>query len=170
MVSVLPEGGEARTATMMHDMRCGRTGGNLALIALLSLNLSACAMHWPWKRRPPPPPQPVQQVIIVPAAPVSSSPILQYWDRNTLLLDLTAARGEGGATVTPIKALGWPVRLEFRVLPGSIGRLEVVGAQRVIFAVPSQGTALLLRLTPDAYRPDTGQITLRWSAADDSAH
>ena len=35
MVSVLPEGGEARTATMMHDMRCGRTCGNLALIAIL---------------------------------------------------------------------------------------------------------------------------------------
>ena len=155
---------------MMHDMRCGRTCGKLALIAMLSLNLSACAMHWPWKRRPAPPSQPVQQVTIVPDTSVAATPILQYWDRNTLLLDLTAARGEGSAIVTPIKALGWPRRLEFRVQPGSIGRLEVVGAQRVIFAVPSQGTALLLRLTPDAYRPDTGQITLRWSAADDSAH
>jgi hypothetical protein len=170
MVSVLPEGGEARTATMMHDMRCGRTCGILALIAMLSLNLSACAMHWPWKRRPAPPPQPVQQVTIVPDTPVAATPILQYWDRNTLLLDLTAVRGEGSATVTPIKALGWPVRLEFRVQPGSIGRLEVAGAQRVVYAVPSQGAALLLRLAPSAYRTDTGQITLRWSAADDSAH
>jgi hypothetical protein len=169
MVSVLPESGEARTATMMHDMRCGRTCATLALIAILLLNLSACAMHWPWKRRPAPPPQPVQQVTIVPDVP-AATPILQYWDRNTLLLDLTAAHGDGGATVTPIKALGWPVRLEFRVQPGSIGRLEVVGAQRVLYAVPSQGAALLLRLAPSAYRTDTGQITLRWSAADDSAH
>ena len=154
---------------MMHDMRCGRTCGKLALSAILLMSLSACAMHWPWKRGPAPPPQPVQQVTIVPDMP-AATPILQYWDRNTLLLDLTAAHDEGGATVTPIKALGWPVRLEFRVQPGSIGRLEVVGAQRVLYAVPSQGAVLLLRLAPSAYHTDTAQITLRWNAADDSAH
>ena len=62
------------------------------------------------------------------------------------------------------------MRLEFRVQPGSFGRLEVVGAQRVVFAVPAQGAPLLLKLAPGAYRADTAQITLRWSAADDSAH
>jgi hypothetical protein len=155
---------------MMHDRRCGKTCRNLALIAMLSLSVSACAMHWPWTRRPAPPPQPVHQVTIVPDASVATTAIVQYWDRNTLLLDLTAASGEGSATVTPIKALGWPVRLEFRVRPGTFGRLEVVGAQRVIFAVPSQGAPLLLRLAPSAYRTDTAQITVRWSAADDSAH
>ena len=151
----------------MNHMRCGRSCRNLALIATLGLSVSACAMHWPWKRQPVPPPQPVHQVTIVPDAPTA---IAQYWDRNTLLLDLTGARGEGSATVTPIKALGWPVRLEFRVQPGSIGRLEVVGAQRVVFAVPSQGAPLLLQLAPSAYHTDTGQITLRWSVAADSAH
>ena len=154
---------------MMKDKLCGATGRHAAVLVMLSLSLAACAMHWPWQRRPHPPPQPVQQVSIVADASASATTILQYWDRNTLLLDLTTAGGEGGAIVTPIKALGWPVRLEFRVLPGSIGRLEVVGAQRVLYAVPSQGGALLLRLAPSAYRTDTGQITLRWSAADDSA-
>jgi hypothetical protein len=143
---------------------------NIALIAALSLMLAGCAMHWPWKRRPVPPPQPVQQVSIVSDASGPATTILQYWDRNTLLLDLSGAAGEGGASITPIKALGWPIRLEFRVRPGSIGRLEVVGAQRVLFAVPAQGEPLLLKLAPSAYRADTREITLRWSAAEDSAH
>jgi len=141
----------------------------LSLIGLLWLNVSGCALHWPWKRHPPPPPQPVQQLTIVADAPLAAGAIMQYWDRNTLLLDLTAVGAEGSATLTPIKALGWPVRLEFRVQPGSFGLLTVVGAQRVIYSVPSQGAPLLLRLAPSALHSDTGQITLRWSAADDSA-
>ena len=168
MVSALAEGGEAKTATMMKLDR--GTCRSLALIAVLSLSVSACAMHWPWKRRPLPSPQPVHEVTIVPDAAGAPTTIVQYWDRNTLQLDLTAASGEGGATLSAIKALGWPVRLEFRVQPGSIGRLEILGAQRVVFAVPAQGAPLLLKLAPGAYSADTPQITVRWSAADDSAH
>jgi hypothetical protein len=155
---------------MMKHMPCGRSWRRLALIATLSLGLSACAMHWPWKRRPLPPPEPVQQVTIVPDASAAAATLVQYWDRNTLLLDLTALGGEGGATVTPIKALGWPIRLEFRVRPGSIGRLEVLAAQRVVYAVAAEGAPLLLKLAPSAYHADTTQIILRWSAADGSAH
>ena len=155
---------------MKQDRRRSSSWRNIALITALSLVLSACAMHWPWKRRPVAPPQPVQQVSIVTDASAPAATILQYWDRNTLLLDLSAVGGEGGASITPIKALGWPIRLEFRVRPGSIGRLEVLGAQRVLFAVPAQGAPLLLKLAPSAYHADTEQITLRWSAADDSAH
>jgi hypothetical protein len=154
----------------MNDVLRGRVCRNMALIAMLALSLSACAMRWPWKRHPPPPPQPAHQVTIVPDAGVAATAIAQYWDRNTLLLDLTAAGGQGSASLTPIEALGWPIRLEFRVQPGNFSRLEVVGAQRVIFAVPLQGAPVLLRLAPSAYHTDTGQITLRWSAADDSAH
>jgi hypothetical protein len=155
---------------MVHDRLCNSSCRNAALIAALALMLSGCGMHWPWKRRPVVPPQPVQQVSIVMDASAPAATILQYWDRNTLLLDLSGVGAEGGASITPIKALGWPIRLEFRVRPGSIGRLEVLGAQRVLFAVPAQGAPLLLKLAPSAYHADTEQITLRWSAADDSAH
>jgi hypothetical protein len=155
---------------MKQHRRRSSSRRNIALVAALSLVLSACAMHWPWKRRPVPPPQPVQQVSIASDAAGAVVTIPQYWDRNTLLLDLSAVNGEGGANITPIKALGWPIRLEFRVRPGSIGRLEVLGAQRVLYAVPAQGEPLLLKLAPSAYHADTPQITLRWSAAADSAH
>ncbi len=155
---------------MMNHMPGSGSCRRFALLAMLSLSASACAMHWPWMRRPPPPPQPVHQLTIAPDASANAATITQYWDRNTLLLDLSSVNGEGGATLTPIKALGWPVRMEFRVQPGSIGRLEVLAAQRVAFEVPSQGAPLLLKLAPGAYQADTAQITIRWSVAADSAH
>ena len=104
------------------------------------------------------------------AAPPSArpAPIAQYWDRNTLLVDLTHVAGEGGATLTPVSANGgWPVRLEFRVRPGSVARLQVLGAQRVIFIVPAHGAAEVFKLDPGVYLADTTRITLQWSAAGD---
>jgi hypothetical protein len=144
-----------------------RSDFRAALAALLlCLPLSACAMHWPWKRHPKPAPAPVHYVTAVSDA----GGISQYWDRNTLQLDLTGLSGEGHATVTPINAVGWPIRLEFMVRPGSFGQLEVVGAQRVVFEIPAQGKNLLLKLAPGVYAENTEGITLRWSAADGSAH
>lgn len=150
-----------------HLRRAG--AARSASVVLLGLSLSGCALHWPWHRRAAPPPQPVHALIVTPDASAGSLAIQQFWDRNTLLIDLSGISGVGAATLTPIKELGWPIRLEFRVVPGSIARLEVQGAQRVVYVVPSQGTAELLRLAPGAYLPDTAQITLRWSAADATA-
>lgn len=98
------------------------------------------------------------------------APILQYWHRNTLQVDLSSQSGEGGAMLRPVSGHAWPIRIEFKVQPGSFANLEVVGAQRVVFEVPAQGAPVLFRLAPGSYAHDTAQITLRWSAADDSAH
>jgi hypothetical protein len=134
-------------------------------IAGLCLALSACALHWPpWKHRPQPPPPPVTYVTVV----SQSGAITQYWDRNTLQLDLTALSGEGSASVSQIKSVGWPIRLEVLVRPGSFARLEVVGAQRDVFEVPPQGANLVFKLVPDLYPSSTDTINLRWSAADGS--
>jgi hypothetical protein len=129
--------------------------------------LSACAIHWPWKHKPKPAPQPVHYVTLAPDA----APISEYWDRNALQFDLTALSGEGSATLSQIASVGWPVRLEFLVRPGSFGQLEVVGAQRVVYLVPTQGSAnLVFKLASGVYPADTRSITLRWRAADDSQH
>jgi hypothetical protein len=141
----------------------------VVLLAALCLTLTGCVSHWhwPWKHKQKPAPQPVHYVTVVSE---NAGTINQYWDRNTLQFDLTALSGGGAATVSQIKSVGWPIRLEFLVRPGSIGVLEVMAAQRVLFQVPSQGKNLVLKLTPGVYLPDTESITLRWSAADDSAH
>ncbi len=168
---------------MKNDLLRARTGCRAPLLpaallpAALALGLAGCAMHWPWKSRVPPPPVPVNEVAIVagveapdPGTAAATPAITQYWDRNTLLIDMTAIAGAGAATMTPLPGRGWPVRLEFRVVPGRIARLDVRGAQRVVFTVPQRGAPLLLRLAPSAYRPDTARISLKWSAADDLPH
>ncbi len=136
------------------------------LFALPAWALHWPALHWPWHHSASGPPQPVQALAI----DAAGQTIQQYWDRNTLLLDLTQVRADGSAQLTPLAGSGWPVRLEFRVRPGSTGRLEVRAAQRLIFAVPAQGGPVVLKLDPGVYQPDSAQISLRWSAADDSGH
>ena len=144
------------------------TGFRAALLAALCVVLAGCATpwHWPWHRHQPPP-QPVHDVTV---QSDDAASILQYWDRNTLQLDLTALSGEGTAIVTPVKSVGWPIRIEFLVRPGSFGRLQVSAAQRVVFEVPPRGKDLVMKLAPGAYGPQSQSITLRWSAADDSGH
>lgn len=140
------------------------------IVVALGLMLTACGMHWPWRHRKPAAPPSVQELIITAAEGSPSASILQFWDRNTLQLDLTAVSGEGAATLRPSPAHVWPIRLEFKVQPGRFVQLEVTGQQRVVFEVPAQGAPVVFRLAPGAYVRDTPQITLRWIAADGSAH
>lgn len=146
-----------------------RAGFRGAVLVIACVALSACVTHWhwPWHHKSKAPPTPVRGVMV---ESDSAANIFQYWDRNTLQFDLTGVSGEGTAKISPAKSVGWPVRLEFLVRPGSFGRLEVAGAQRVVFEIPSQGKNELLKLAPGVYLPDTEGITLRWSAAGDSAH
>jgi hypothetical protein len=144
-----------------------------ALAWLACLALAGCALHWPWMHRAAPAPRPVHDISIeAPSGAQSQAAgmIAQYWDRNTLLLDLTALAGEGEVTLTPSTVHGWPIRLEFRVQPGAIARLEVQASARVVFEVPAQGAPLVFKLASDAYGPHSAHITVRWSAADGSAH
>jgi hypothetical protein len=154
-------------ATLDHTP--GKTGFRGVLLVTLCVTLAACATswHWPWHHKPKPPPQPIHDVTV---QSDNAASIFQYWDRNTLQFDLTALSGEGTATVTPVKSVGWPVRIEFLVRPGSVGRLEVTAAQRVVFEVPPQGKNVVMKLAPGAYTPQTQSIILRWSAAGDSGH
>jgi hypothetical protein len=165
MVSVLPRGGDFGRVDMSNHPVSKRPLSMAVTSVLLCAALAGCSVHWPWRHRAPPPPQPVHELSVQPPG----AAIQQFWDRNTLLIDLTALSGEGTATLTAPAGRGWPVRLEFRVQPGNIARLEVQGLERVLFEVPTQGPAMLFKLAPGAYLHDTPQITVRWSAADDSA-
>jgi hypothetical protein len=89
----------------------------------------------------------------------------QYWQRNTLLIDLHDAAAEGSLVLTPRAGTQWPVRLAFRVTPGSIGVLEVRGEQRMIMPVAQEGSQPIdLELVPGVYTATTAQITVRWGA------
>jgi hypothetical protein len=142
----------------------------LPLLLLCLTLLSGCALHWPlhwpWKSRAPQAPAPVQVIGVQPAA----VGIAQYWDGTALLLDLTGQADEGGATLSPPADGHWPIRMEFRVQPGRIARLEVLAGERTQFELPALGAPVVLRLRLDGYRGETPQITLRWHAAGDSGH
>src|SRR2546429_8356417 len=105
----------------------GASGGRAGAAALVLL-AAGCghlpAMHWPWHQRPAPPAAPVHELDISAAAGVADS-FRQYWKRNALVVDLTAASGSGSITLQPASGAAWPVRLALRVTPGAIGILEV---------------------------------------------
>ena len=127
------------------------------------LTLLAAGCHWPWHRHPPAPPAPVHELDISGAA-ADSYP--QYWQRNTLLVDLSSASGSGSITLKPLAGTTWPVRLALRVTPGAIGTLEVRAAQRVSLPIsPTAGKPIDLELNPGVFTPATPAIIVQWGPA-----
>lgn len=150
---------------------------SLALAAVLALTLApawpalAWTWHWPWHHGPHTATAGTQGAgLTIRMEGGSTAAVPQSWNRNTLLVDLTHLGGNGAATLAPPPNAGWPVRLAFRVQPGSIASLEVEGAQRVQYTVPTHGAAMTVQLDPGIYVVKTPNLTLRWSAADDLPH
>ena len=132
-----------------------------AMLGALLL-LGGCShLHWPWHRSPPPAPPPVHELDVS-----GSATPAQYWKRNTLLIDLSAAAGSGSLVLKPASGTTWPVRLAFRVTPGAFGALEVRGAAREVLPIGAAGGKPVdLELPPGIYRADTPQISVSWGAA-----
>ena len=145
-------------------MRARLATGTMARAAALAalLALGACGhLHWP-RHRAPPPASPVHELDVSgTAAPA------QYWKRNTLLIDLSAASGEGHIVLAPAAGNPWPARLALRVRPGAFDALEVRGAARDVLPISAAGTSPVdLELTPGIYGASTPQITVSWGAAE----
>lgn len=137
-----------------------------AMLTLAALAPAGCAHlspHWPWHHSPASPAAPVHALDISDAAGGDTFP--QYWKRNTLLVDLSAASGSGSITLKPASGSDWPVRLAFRVTPGAVGVLEVRAAERATFAVTAGGKPVDLELAPGIYTPQTPQMAVSWGPA-----
>jgi hypothetical protein len=148
-----------------HRM-AGRTGLSRAAraTALAWLAAAAACSHMPWHHRPPPPPAPVHELDISAAgAAANTSAFPQYWKRNTLLVDLSAARGSGSIVLKPAAGTAWPVRIAFRVTPGAIGALEVRAAENTRLPInPSGSRPVDLELDPGIYTPQSEEMTVSW--------
>jgi len=132
-----------------------------ALAGLLAASACSHAPHWPWHHAPPPPPAPVHELDI--SGPAAPAGFAQYWKRNTLLVDLSAAHASGQIVLKPAAGAAWPVRLAFRVTPGAFGALEVQAAERVTLPINASGTAPVdLELAPGIYTAGTPQMTVSW--------
>ena len=134
-----------------------------AACAAVALLAGGCA-HWrlPWQHA-----QPVQAPVVhaldIAGADAGSYP--QRWERNTLLVDLSAASGAGGITLAPLAGQSWPVRLALRVRPGAVGLLEVRGAERLTLPITGGGAPVELLLPPGLYPPGTPQLRVEWRSA-----
>ena len=160
---------------MIAPKPVGRLVPALALLAAL---LAGCAhlhvphpsLHasrlWPFHHKATAAPEAVNELVAEVPEGVSAVSMSQYWDRNTLLIDLTAASGAGSVRLRPAAGTSWPVRLEFRVQSGSMGHLEVVGAQRVTYLVPATGGQVVLKLDPGVYTARTATLTVAWRPAE----
>jgi hypothetical protein len=140
-----------------------RALGALAL-GVLAASAAGCShLKWPWHHQPPPPPTPVHVLDV--SGSGASAVRAQYWKRNTLVLDLSAASGSDSITLRP-PSDGWPVRVALRVSPGSLGELDVRGAERVVLPiVSSAGKPVDLELPPGVYPPKTAEVTVAWGPA-----
>jgi len=149
-----------------HNARSiARLGLGLPAIALCLLALTACA-YMPWSKKTPAAPEAVHELVVSGADGVPAQGFPQYWKRNTLVVDLQSASGSGSITLKPGESGKWPVRVAFRVLPGSIGLLEVQADQRMLLPVTRDGTKPVdLELVPGVYTTKTQQITVRWEPA-----
>jgi hypothetical protein len=146
-------------------MRVVRTYGLLlrSTVLMLTLGAAGCSHHWPWHRQPPPAPAAVHYLEV--GGSGAAAVLAQYWKRNTLIVDLGAASGTGSITLRP-PADGWPARVALRVTPGSVGALDVRGAERVVLPIVPAGTRPVdLELAPDIYTAETPEIAVAWGPA-----
>jgi hypothetical protein len=90
----------------------------------------------------------------------------QYWKRNTLVVDLQGASGTGSVMLAPREGATWPVRMAFRVMPGSMGALEIHAEQRKVLPITPDGSKPVdLELEPGVFTPKTDRIFVGWGPA-----
>jgi hypothetical protein len=126
---------------------------------------SAAAKHWytPWRKAAIVSPEAVQELPVEALEGGSPPSLPQYWERNTLRVDLSAVAGSGSARLLPSTVNGWPLRMVFSVRPGSLKQLEVTGEKRVVFNVAeAAGEATVFALGSGAYDATTKALTLHW--------
>ena len=133
----------------------------ILMVLLLSLSLSGCAGHriWPFGKKAPLVPETAAVFVVGGGGPS----VAQFWQRNAVVMDLQGLTGSGTVVAQLAEGYRWPSRVVLRVRPGSVGELEVVGAQRLILPVAVDGTAPIdLELPPSVYRRDTPGLTISW--------
>lgn len=117
---------------------------------------------WPFHKKAKPGPPAVHEFDLV-NTDGSAAPYPQYWERNTLVIDLSGASGTGAVTARLPEESTWPVRVAMRVRPGSVQQLEVQGEERNVLPVSAQGTKNIdIELAPSVYTPKTAAIYISW--------
>jgi hypothetical protein len=141
----------------------------LAAMIACSFGLSACGtMHmphvWPFYKKPKVGPQAVNELNLVNADGTPAT-YPQYWKRNTLVIDLSGVSGTGSFAARLPEQSVWPVRVAVRVRPGSVQQIEILGEERNVLPVATDGTLPIdLEFASSVYRPRTAAIYISWGS------
>jgi len=139
-----------------------------AVAVFLAGTLAGCASvksHWPFGQKPAEAPQPVRELAVQAPADAAVPVVLQYWERNTLVIDLQGVPGMGSLSLAPEAGHVWPARLAFRMSPARFQQLEVVGEQRVLLPVAAGTDMTTAEVPAGVYVGTTTRLALRWGAA-----
>ena len=142
----------------------------ILLLAASLLATGGCATvksHWPFGKSKVAAPEPVQELHLEAAAGETVPTVLQFWERNTLVVDLTNASAIGQVQLVRDQARTWPVRVALRMTPGRFESVEVQGAQRILLPVAGGNGAVTALLPPGVYDASTVKLSLRWGGKAD---
>jgi len=147
----------------------GHSHASVTVAACLAL-LAGCTMpgpRWPLARASGPAPAvAVNELLVAPVSGGAPQVVLQYRERNTLVLDLQEAAASGSVVLARRSGEEWPVRLALRMSPLRIGSVEVLGAQRLVLPVARGAGSgpVTVELPPGIHDATTGQLLVRWGA------
>lgn len=163
---------ECATTRPRSDRPVSATIAAILAVAVLTL-VCGCSHvprpHWPWQHKQAQPPQAVHELDISSAGGTALE-LPQYWNQNTLIVDLQSAGSSGQAVLKPRAHTLWPVRIVFRVMPGQFAALEVRARQRVVLPITPAGTQPVdLELAPGVFVMKSPQMTVTWGASSGSA-
>jgi hypothetical protein len=146
-------------------MHRNRISGAALVAALLLTGCAAMKSHWPFSKAPAAAPPPVTELELQAPATGAAQPILQFWERDTLVLDLRDVAAAGQAVLKRQGDHNWPVRIALRMAPQRFEVVEVRGAQRVVLQGASGGV-VTVELPPGIYDRATAALTISWGSKD----
>jgi hypothetical protein len=150
-------------------MRRNHMSRSALLAAVLLLpGCAAVKSHWPFGKAADTAPTAVTELDVRTPEGMPPPAVLQYWQRNTLILDLQNVAAAGKVMLARQEGKQWPARIAVRMAPQRFEVVEVRGAQRLVLPVASAGEgAVTAELPPGIYDQATAQLTLSWGARSD---
>ena len=136
----------------------------LLAAALLLSGCAAVKSHWP-SGRAAAPQKPVNELELQLQPDGPAPVVLQFWERNTLVVDLQNVAAAGRVVLVRRAGSDWPMRMAVRMAPQRFEVLEVRGAQRLVLTVAAAaGGAVTAELPPGLHDQGTAALAISWGA------